>query len=493
MPEIDTDKVYKKIKEHRGERFARKLRDADLLDVPNIEHILEFANLEDLNDLILVVRSKYKTISVSKYKTNKTPLELLSEAGYDAFVVKTEEQKNSIKKYFRPNEQLCTFKDSFRHINFYIIHAIKRGADKIKPSANPKREDKYGTSVISIQIAKSGGFISIKNRYNHTVKNPDSTFYNNPDNIILGLTNSLQRYFDVDFNVSDIEPPENYTNVHDQLVYYGFEQGGILFGPKYYVKNGAITKLKTDREIMIEHMIYNDKDKTITTPLENDATCTLFAKVFNGKQITKTVDKTTQKIILQTSSGDRIVTNNKGQIIELDLPSVTEIPDNFLEYNTTLRSINLPNAESIGRAFLWHNEILETINMPKVKTIGDDFLYSNERLKSINLLDVTHIGNNFLRYNEILESIHLPKLEEIGDNFLWHNKRLKTICLPNVKTIGWDFMFENKVLETIYLPYKTKYDCNFLPNNYIYKRLEPQQYKCEFIKKINPKTKDLSR
>ena len=500
MSEVDTDQVYKKIKEHRGERFARKLRNADLLDVPNIEHILEFANLEDLDKLIPIVRSKYKVISTSKYNTSKNPIQLLNEAGYDAFVVHTEEEKNSITKYFRLNEHLCSFKDPYRHINFYIIHAIKHDADKIKPSANPKREDEYGTSVISIQIAKSGGFISIKNRYNHTVKNPDSTFYNNPDNIILGLTNSLQRYFDVDFNVSDIEPPENYLYVHDQLVYYNFEMLGFYFGPKSYVRrNGVIIELKTDRETMLDHMVYNDKDKTITTPVKGDdaCTCELFAKIFNGKQITKTVDKTTQKTTLQTPDGNRIVINNKGQITELDLPSATTIGDCFLNYNNSLESINLPNVTKIGIGFLCTNKVLKSINLPKVKEIDFDFLRHNEALQSINLPKVKKIGNNFLRHNEALQSANLPKLEEIGDNFLWCNKALKSIYLPNVRKIGWDFMFDNKALETICLPENATYDSYFLRNNQIYKIIHPHQdnriHKATTRLNNIIKTKDLSR
>ena len=98
MKEINTTEVYKNIKKHRGERFAKILRDAELLDIPNIEHILEFVQLEDLPKLIPSIRSKCKIMSVSQYNTNKTPLELLNDAGYDAFVVKTEKQKNSIKK-----------------------------------------------------------------------------------------------------------------------------------------------------------------------------------------------------------------------------------------------------------------------------------------------------------------------------------------------------------------------------------------------------------
>jgi len=195
MKEIDTELAFKQIKKQNGEAVAKVLRSEILLDIPNLAHILEFAgnNPDKIKALAPVIWEVYKNKNTPEYQTDKTPLELLNEAGYDAFVVTTEKEKNSIKKYYRPGEEICTFRDPERHINYYMIHAVKRGADKIKPSDHPEREDEYGTSVISIQIAKGGGFISIKNRYNHTVNNPDATFNNNPDNIIPGLSTSLKK------------------------------------------------------------------------------------------------------------------------------------------------------------------------------------------------------------------------------------------------------------------------------------------------------------
>ena len=63
---------------------------------------------------------------------------------------------------------------------------------------NPEREDEYGTSVISIQVTKGDkSFISIKNRYNHSVSNPDATFGNNLDNIAPGLTKAFCSLYDI--------------------------------------------------------------------------------------------------------------------------------------------------------------------------------------------------------------------------------------------------------------------------------------------------------
>ncbi len=260
MSEIDTDKVFKTLKDKHGEKFARVIRgDVDhgenLCAIPNIVHILEFAGRDEneAEKLRKVILELYKSKGKSQYVTNKNPLQLLDEAGYDAFVVENEEQKNSIKKYYRRGEGLCTFNDPFRHEKYYMIHAVKRGADKIKPAekGKEKREDEYGTSVISIQIAKpNGGFISIKNRYNHTVNNPDATFDNDPDNIIPGLSNSLKKYFNVDFNVTHAPLPNNFRMVNDQLVRFNHEINNIYFGDYYYFSGSEITKIDKNSQLL---------------------------------------------------------------------------------------------------------------------------------------------------------------------------------------------------------------------------------------------------
>mgnify|MGYP007070132531 FL=1 len=83
MPENDTDKVYKQLKKQNGEGVAHVIRDAVLLDVPNIVHILEFAgnNPAEVKQLVPVIREIYKTQARSVFHTDKNPIELLDDAG----------------------------------------------------------------------------------------------------------------------------------------------------------------------------------------------------------------------------------------------------------------------------------------------------------------------------------------------------------------------------------------------------------------------------
>lgn len=418
VAEIDTDKVFKDIKKHHGEEFAKIMRgdrdhDGSLLVIPNIVHILEFAGHDEVEakQIRQVLKEIYFPNGDSEYRTTKSPLELLAEAGYDAFVVKTEEQKNSIKKYYREGEALCTFDDPHRHEKYYIIHAVKRDVDKIKPSDHPQREDEYGISVISIQIDKSGGFISIKNRYNHTIANPDATFANNPDNIIPGLSHALKRYFHVDFNTTTTPLPDNFRMVHDQVVRFNYEIDNVYFGSDYYFSGSNITRLDTNYQVMMDYLILDMKSKTVSSPIY-DETYKVFMGVFQGKTIKKTANKADKTTTISTPDGDVVVIKD-GQIVELTLPNVETIGDNFLYRNTSLVSLNLPNVKTIGRNFLCNNQILKHLNAPKLQSTEEDFLTNNTALTELDLPEIIGLESYSLGYNRSLERINLPKAKYI--------------------------------------------------------------------------------
>ena len=416
---IDTEKVFKQIKKQNGEKFAQVIRgdrthDGNLLEVPNIVHILEFAGRDEIDAIQIrrVIQEIYIEHEDYQYFTTKSPLELLSEAGYDAFVVKNEEQKNFIIKYYRPGEEICTFKDPQRHIKNYIIHAVKRGADKIQPSAMPRREDEYGTSVISIQIAKEGGYLSIKNRYNHTISDPDATFDNNPDNIIPGLTMALQVYFGVDFNTTKTPLPDKYRMLHDQIVQYHYEIDNIYFGPNYYFSGSTITKLDSDCQIMMDYMIYDTRTKEISSPIDDD-TVNIFKAAFNGQSVTRTTNKSDKTTVLSTPNGNRM-TIKDGKIIELSLPHVKKIGNNFLRFNDSLRTMNLASVETIGENFLSVNKILSQFRAPKLQRTEKDFLTCNEALTELDLPELIRIEQYSLQRNQVMESINVPKATYLG-------------------------------------------------------------------------------
>ena len=76
-----------------------------------------------------------------------------------------------------------------------VFWAVKKNVKDIrrKDFDSPERDDEYGTSVMSIQFNREGTTrVSIKNRYNHTVENPDATLGNDLEKIAPGLTYSFE-------------------------------------------------------------------------------------------------------------------------------------------------------------------------------------------------------------------------------------------------------------------------------------------------------------
>ena len=485
MTEVDTELAFKQIKKQNGEAVAKLLRGEILLDIPNLAHILEFAgkDADKVKALIPVIREVYKNKNTSEYKTDKNPLRLLNDAGYDAFVVTNEKEKNSIQKYYRFGKGICTFRDPERHKNYYMIHAVKRGADKIKPSDHPERDDEYGTSVLSIQIAKGGGFISIKNRYNHTVNNPDATFNNNPDNIIPGLSTSLKKYFNVDFSVSKSVMPDNFRMVHDQLVYFHHEINNTYFGPDYYFSGSTITKLNTDYEVMLDHYILNVKTGEVRDISGlKDQTYKILQDMFRNRKITIQTNSNNKYERMIYADGTHVLSVEKGTITELNLPNIKRIDHNFLAWNQNLRKLYAPKLETVGNKFLasnkqlteldlpsyrfvCHNTSITKFNAPLLEKTDSCFLMGNQCLTALELPSLKKIADYCLKDNLALSKLYVPKVEIIGAIFLKENMMLTELDLPNVREIGTGVLRENKNLAYFNAPKLKKIGDLVMPEN----------------------------
>ncbi len=476
--QIDTEAVFKKLKKQNGEAVAKLIRDKHLDTIPNIVHILEFAgrNADDVGALVDGLREKYLKPIVSEYETNLTPIELLDLAGYDAYVVETEEDKNAIKKYFRPHEELCTFRDPTRHINNYIINAVRRGAENIKPSEHPERQDEYGTSVISIQISKNGGYISIKNRYNHSVKkqNPDATFNNNPDNIIPGLTNSLKKFFNVEFGTTNAEIPSNYHVIHDQYLRYNYEVENTYFGADYYSKGSDITRLNPNCQYMIDYFIWDAQEKKLLNPANkpNDSTYEVLKKLLEGKNVRIENNPVYKNEKIFYADGVQVAHTIDGKIRGLNLVEVRKVGDNFLDRNETIKKIELPDLETAGKCFLNGAEELTEFNAPKLRELGSWSLNTATNLEKFDAPKLQHVGNGFLNQNTELTELDLPELETVGNSFLCHNEKLTKLNAPKLQTVGDEFLRSNHNIETLDLPSLEKVDgFGFLGNNQILKSI----------------------
>lgn len=439
------EKDLKLIKKKYGEKMMHYCR-SELSTILENDGLLPSLLLEHFNENHMLYDDIEKEGKLEEFKNyiyslidvennnkkveDKTPGELLSKAGYNFYECKTEEDIQSFKKYYSKGEELCTFRGG-RLEKCHVFFAVKKNVDEIKREnfSKPRRQDEYGTSVISIQFTKERYDLSIKNRYNHTVNNPDSTFSNNLDNIIEGLTQSFENeYGFIQANIGNFEL-ENYVNVGGKYYKYNHEIDNIYYClDNIIIDNFNVKKYDKERYIVFDYFVLDLKEKKILTKAKDsfidgivDIDKINIVKLENGKAI-HLIPINGEEIIIELDKQNRIVKYKNNNIKRCE--------DNFIYYNESLQELNLPNLERCGHSFLYSNESLQELNLLNLKQCGDSFLYNNESLQELNLPNLKKCGNSFLYYNESLQKINLPDLEQCRYCFLRNNETLQELNLP---------------------------------------------------------------
>lgn len=433
------DSVYKKIKKQNGEAFARTLRNHHdgILEIPDIDKIVRHTgrDAEPLLPYLLSLITKDKESDSTL--TPSDPYALLAQAGYTAFHADTLEKQNSIKRYFKPGELLCTFNDAARYQDYHIVHAIRQDADRIQRrdfTGREKRQDEYGTSVISIQMLKEGGFISIKNRYNHTVDHCDNTFGSNPDNIIPGLSAALKAHFNVEFQ-SYSELPDEYTLIQDRIFRYYSECRNIYYGDQAWVKGGEIhTVDRAAGDAMFDGLLFDNQSKRlhkIDPHLPNS-----FAEHFNhyyGGQRGLNVDRDGNLRL-----DDEVLIGADGsRIISLNLPAFTEMDDGCLNTVLHLTHFKASALERMGVGCLYHAPSLTDFEVPALKAMGDCCLTSCDRITHLKTPALTTMGLACFSSAGNLTHVEAPALKAMGNDCFSKSEKIKTFntALPQARLL----------------------------------------------------------
>ncbi len=495
------------IKKHYGEKFSHLCRSLfptilekeGLLKQLISDHFLPSRELYDdivNNNLTTPFKDYIYSFAITddsalSQKANFSPEELLDRAGYILYPeCETEEDIQKFRHYYYrgeptpeyhggtpayyKGEELCTFNGG-RLRTCRVWFAVKKNVDEIRREdfENPRREDDYGTSVISIQFSRGKtNSLSIKNRYNHTIRdvNPDATFGNNLDNIIEGLTQAFADTFHLNLVEKNktFELP-GYVQANDGKYYkYNFESNNIYYCPNnLIIDNGEVETFDKENFIVFDNFVLDIKNKTISQYDKNDYQDSFIETIGQIQEIKRIPSQDGLTIQITPSVGELITIslNNHNEIVGYSNPNVQTIGNRFLGKNRSLTHIDLPNVQTIGAPFLYWNRSLTHIDLPNVQTIGNYFLGNNRSLTHIDLPKVQEIGNEFLYYNQSLTHIDLPNVQTIGNCFLGKNQSLTHIDLPKVQTIGHDFLYNNQSLTHIDLPKVQTIGHDFLFHN----------------------------
>ena len=457
------DKDLKWIKKHYGEKMMRLCREHffKILETEGLlssilnkhfdknkslaEDIIQADQQEEFKNYI------YSFVNVEherpKIKQSKSAFQLLDEAGYILYPeCKTEKEVQSFKKYYKEDEKLCTFNGG-RLNTCRVWFAVKKDVENIKREnfANPSRQDEYGTSVISIQFAKSNQTLSIKNRYNHTVNNPDNTFNSYLDNIIEGLTDAFEK----DYGVRDKSKTkynnfelEHYVRAGNKFYRYNHEINNI-----YYCDNNIIIdhfrvkKLNSDSQILADYFVFDLKQKIVYC---YDEAMQEYDSFIESIGEIEDMHLENNKITIKVKEGEDVIIklNTNKQIVGYINPNVKVIGHFFLEFHECLEELDMQNLIMCMDEFCYCNTSLKKINVPNLTECGIGFCYWNNSLTEISFENMTKCGSYFFYKNQTLKRANLPKLEKYGVNgFLENNKQVE-IYAPEFNNFNKNRTFE---------------------------------------------------
>lgn len=467
---MDLNKDLKYIKKKYGEKMMHYCRECfpTILNVPG--KLVEILNThfycvrdslyidivnnhkeEEFNDYIYSragLKNEYDIRDVSK-----TPKELLDDAGYDFYECKSVEDIMNFKKYFASKEDLCTFwSPDSRLKRFFVFFAVKKNVLDIKREdfIIPDREDEYGTSVISIQFTRDKyNHLSIKNRYNESVNNPDSTFDNNLDNIVPELTMSFYKTYgikEVYFENAEFQM-ENYISVNEEYFKFNYKLNDIYYCTNnVIVDNNNVIRYDPEKYIIMDYFIIDLVNKKVD--------------VFDNKlrdSFSEVIGKIKNIEIVRGEKDKKVyITNEEDNIFELTLSfdnkligiknnMLDKLPNRFLISGEYLKNMEFSNVREIGNDVLYANTDLEYFNLSKAEVIGNYFLANNIKLTNINLIKT---GKLFLAANQIIMSVNLPNLSYLPKYFLRNAGGLESITLADDCT--WDAIYNKKLLELMH-------------------------------------------
>ena len=526
----DTQEL-KKIKKIYGERFAKLCRELFpqiLEEEGKLTEILKrnFATnscslgedisskpelVEEFKEYIFAQYDKEREELDENANLEKTPYEILDEAGYDLYECKTEDDIQNFGKYYNPDEVLCTIYNGGRLDSRYCFWVIKKNAEDIKREdfEAPNKSDEYSLSVLAIQFDRRTGRTEIISRYNHTVPNPNCTLENNLDKLAPGLSKSFADLFaerNLNINLESQKSFEipGYTVANDGKYYkYNYEINGVYYCPGNIVIEGGepTTIISPERGILTDYFYIDLENKTIEAYdkeikdsfVDDLKSIEKIEVIRSNKQagnrtirihkkeaekddtITIELDKD-NRIVGYTNANLKNVGNNfliwNEKLTDLKIPKLEQVGSMFLRYNRALTGLDLPELKQAGNDFLPDNEVLTELKAPKLEQVGNMFLCCNKVLKELELPELKKTGHYFLSDNEVLTELKAPKLEQVGSMFLSDNRALEKLDLPELEQVESGFLYYNNLLTELELPELKQVGHGFLDKNEILKRLK---------------------
>ena len=465
--------VYEIIKKQNGEAFAQGIRrfDSSIFDIPNLPEIVRHAG-KDVRELLPYLTSLKPQLTKTDddFQEAQDLFELAQQAGYKVIYADTLEKQNSIRSLFQKSEELCTFNDPTRFKNYHILHLIKEGAEKLNRfdfMGKEVRDDAYGTSVISIQVLKQGGSLKICNRYNHTVSNPDNTFDGNPDNIIKGLTLSIEKFLNQKVGVCAAPLPEGFLQLGHKIYQYHLEADNIYYSTDYYIHNHKPVFINKDYQMIMDCFIIDFKKKEIKSPGMEKSMCFLGStyshvpliqnEVELGQRLTRSKEGNVTTVCLD---GAPILKSRNGVMTYLNLKNTKNLFENqdvacmsgLFQYHDGIEEIYLDDLTELDASLescFFGCPNLKVLSLPNLEFLESNSILHLPMLQELNLNSLCEVGFGCLNYLGRLTTLELPSCQVLRSFTLSKNNMLMTLKLPMVERIDKQSIVDNPILQEI--------------------------------------------
>ena len=453
--------IFQKLKKQNGEAFAQSVRNhhAGILEnIPELDVILRHAgrDAELLLPYLMGLKDSLGDQPIAPRSKRRSPFMLLADAGYKAEYADTPEKLYKIEKFFEQGEELCSFADPDRCDEYYIITAVKKNVKDIRREdfrGKEERNDDYGTSVITIQILRTGGVIKITNRYNHTVLYPDNTYNSNPDNIILGLSGLLRKYFNVEFSANKEPLPEGFILIGNQIVQYHTELNNIYYGDQAYVQNGVIHKVdRRGGDALFDGFLFDGKTKTLRK-IDN-TTKDSFAEDFNrdyGGDRALTVDKNGNL----TLDGEILIGTEQSRIKTINLSKLTTMSNKCLSNAPALTNFEAQNLTTMGSECIKYAPALTNFEAQNLTTMRCECFYQASTLTHFKAPNLTTMGSECFRNAPVITQFDTQNLTTMGNNCLYDASALTHFKAHNLTSMGKYCFWRTPVLTHFNTPILT--------------------------------------
>ena len=469
---LTNDQRTKMFKKAFGETTAKLIRSNMSFGFENPEKLIEFLknkipNKSDMPFIIKEMAADLEKEFLSDPENNKkevtkeNPKDLLSQVGYTFFEpLRDLEDAQPFRAYYEGagsdgregGSIICTYKDPSRPVRNFVMFIVKDGANETLRASQltqdnlsqewkdyltekgrlkedgtfnlenlrAEREDPFSTSVLSIQVPKSGGNPKIISRYNHDLQssNPDITFNGKLDTLVSGLEDSIYNYVNASKGVSNkAQLPQNITEDNQgRLFVYGKEENGFYYGDGFYILAGIATMLDPNTERMVNGIIFK-QDGSVLDVAGSDF---MLKDIVNNK--VKFLPN--NSIRLETEYGN-IEFPVKNGIAQQNTFIDKSLAIHYFESTQSRFKIDEGGKMIVSRIFdddvlFYHNDIIE---------VGAIKLNSNVSLNADSLEKIA--GDIVIRGNSIMSAKNLKSIAgEIG---LSYKSTLITESLQTVK------------------------------------------------------------